>query len=118
MEIAMRDYPMSRVPALGLFHTHRFSRDRSMRKTSQERFQFIGFRKVAFGKTAMIRIMIALLVLCVSALARDNGQYNSTSPEVRQWFRAQKSPKTGGLCCNEADGTYAEEDIRDGLYWT
>jgi hypothetical protein len=60
----------------------------------------------------------ALLVLCVPALARDNGQYNSVAPEVRQWFRAQKSPKTGGLCCNEADGTYAEEDIRNGVYWT
>jgi hypothetical protein len=66
----------------------------------------------------MTRTMLALLVLCVPALARDNGQYNSVAPEVRQWFRAQKSPKTGGLCCNEADGTYAEEDIRNGVYWT
>ena len=66
----------------------------------------------------MTRTMLALLVLCVPALARDNGQYNSVSPEVRQWFRSQKSPKTGGLCCNEADGTYAEEDIRNGVYWT
>ena len=66
----------------------------------------------------MIRIVLALLVLCLPALARDNGQYNNASPEVRQWFRAQKSPKTGGLCCNEADGIYAEEDIREGHYWT
>jgi hypothetical protein len=66
----------------------------------------------------MIRAIFALFVLCVPALARDNGQYNSVSPEVRQWFRAQKSPKTGALCCNEADGTYAEEDIRNGVYWT
>jgi hypothetical protein len=66
----------------------------------------------------MIRMMLALLLLCLPALARDNGQYNSVSPELRQWFRAQKSPKTGGLCCNEADGTYAEEEIRDGVYWT
>jgi hypothetical protein len=66
----------------------------------------------------MTRTMLALLVLCVPALARDNGRYNSVAPEVRQWFRAQKSPKTGGLCCNEADGTYAEEDIRNGVYWT
>ena len=66
----------------------------------------------------MIRAILALFVLCVPALARDNGQYNSVSPEVRQWFRAQKSPKTGALCCNEADGTYAEEDIRNGVYWT
>jgi hypothetical protein len=66
----------------------------------------------------MSQIMLALLFICLPVLARDNGQYNSVSPEVRQWFRAQKSPKTGSLCCNEADGTYAEEDIRDGVYWT
>ena len=59
-----------------------------------------------------------VLLLCLPALARDNGQYANVSPEVRQWFRAQKSPKTGALCCDEADGTFAEEDIRDGDYWT
>ena len=66
----------------------------------------------------MIRVVLLVLVLCVPALARDNGQYAQVSPELRQWFRSQKSPKTGGLCCNEADGIYAEEDIRDGRYWT
>jgi hypothetical protein len=35
----------------------------------------------------MTRTMLALLVLCVPALARDNGQYTSVAPEVRQWFR-------------------------------
>src|ERR1700730_7397128 len=78
---------------------------------SQERFLHI-------RRTAMTRTILAMFVLCVPALARDNGQYNSVSPEVRQWFRAQKSPKTGALCCNEADGAYAEEDIRNGVYWT
>jgi hypothetical protein len=62
--------------------------------------------------------MLILLVICVPALARDNGQYNNVSPEIRQRFRHQKSPKTGALCCEEADGTYAEEDIRAGVYWT
>ncbi len=66
----------------------------------------------------MIRTLLVLFVLCAPALARDNGQYNTVSPGIREWFRAQKSPKTGGLCCNEADGTYAEEDIRNGVYWT
>jgi hypothetical protein len=50
--------------------------------------------------------------------ARDNGQWNDIDPKVRQWFREQKSPKTSGYCCNESDGTYAEEEIRDGHYWT
>jgi hypothetical protein len=65
----------------------------------------------------MTPAMLVLLVLCVPALARDNGQYNNVSPEIRRLFRDQKSPKTGALCCNEADGTYAEEDIRNGVYW-
>jgi hypothetical protein len=62
--------------------------------------------------------MLALFVLCVPALARDNGQYNNVDPEIRQWFRDQISPQTGSLCCEEADATYAEEDIRNGVYWT
>ncbi|HEY7242865.1 MAG TPA: hypothetical protein VH678_03165 [Xanthobacteraceae bacterium] len=66
----------------------------------------------------MLRIVLVLLLLCAPVLARDYGQYNSVAPEVRAWFRAQKSPKTGALCCSEADGIYAEEDIRDGQYWT
>jgi hypothetical protein len=68
----------------------------------------------------MIRTALALLVLCAPALARElyPGQYGNVPADVRQWFRSQKSPKTGGLCCNEADGTYAEEDIRNGMYWT
>ena len=73
---------------------------------------------ISSGKAATTRMALALLVLSVPALARDYGQYNNVSAEVRQWFRSQKSPKTGGLCCNEADGMYAEEQIREGVYWT
>lgn len=46
------------------------------------------------------------------------GQYAQLDPGIRRWFRNQTSPKTGGNCCSEADGTYAEEDIRGGHYWT
>jgi hypothetical protein len=42
------------------------------------------------------------------AFARDDGQFNQVSPEARQWFRSQKSPKTGS--CNEVDG------ITEGRY--
>ena len=66
----------------------------------------------------MTRAMLALLVLCAPALGRDNGQYSNVSPEISQWFREQKSPRSGAPCCNEADGTYAEEIIRNGVYWT
>jgi hypothetical protein len=68
----------------------------------------------------MIGILPLIAALCMPALAREQypGQYENIPPEVRQWFRAQKSPRTGALCCNEADGVYAEEDIRNGHYWT
>lgn len=60
---------------------------------------------------------VFLLGLSSAATARDFGQYQNVDPATRQWFRSQKNPKTGILCCSEADGTYAEEDIRDGNYW-
>jgi hypothetical protein len=67
----------------------------------------------------MKHFCIALIVLVASpAIARDNGQYAQVDPKIRQWFRSQISPKTGGNCCNEADGVYAEEDIRGEHYWT
>jgi hypothetical protein len=61
-------------------------------------------------RMTMFRIVPLLLVMCLPALARDNGQYNNVSPEIRQWFQDQKSPKAGGLCCSEADGNEAQED--------
>ena len=62
---------------------------------------------------------IALLMVVASpGIARDNGQFAQVDPETRQWFRSQKSPKTGAICCNEADGEYAEEAVRSGHYWT
>src|SRR2546423_136222 len=66
---------------------------------------------------------IAIALTCLHPIgssvdARDLGQYAQADPKTRQWFRQQISPKTGGSCCNEADGIYAEEDIRNGHYWT
>lgn len=69
----------------------------------------------------MLRLLVLLVIviLIAPALARDlDGRYQNADPSVRNWFRSQKSPKTGNLCCNEADGVYAEEDIRNGEYWT
>lgn len=40
------------------------------------------------------------------------GQYAQVDPETRAWFGAQKVPGTNHSCCGDADGTYAEEDIR------
>jgi hypothetical protein len=47
---------------------------------------------------------VALLLVCVSAVARDVGQIPSHSdPRISIWFRAAKSP-SGTSCCDEADG--------------
>jgi hypothetical protein len=53
------------------------------------------------------------------AIAKEQypGQYAQYPPDQRKWFREQTSPKTGNPCCSEADGTFAEEDIREGQYW-
>jgi hypothetical protein len=76
-------------------------------------------------KLALLAILsgLACATLMLSSvvpriLARDSGQFKDIDPKVRQWFREQKSPKTGGYCCNESDGTYAEEELREGHYWT
>jgi hypothetical protein len=67
----------------------------------------------------LLPILIAASLLSASLVAaRDNGQWNQKPASDRQWFRDQRSPKTGGLCCTEADGNEAQEDVRDGHYWT
>ena len=61
---------------------------------------------------------VGLIILASTGIARDiGGRYESAPPDVRQWFRDQKSPKTGGLCCSEADGGEVQEDIVAGHYW-
>ncbi len=63
-------------------------------------------------------IAIALVMLATTAIARDDaGRWAQADPALRQWFRDQRSPLTGQSCCDEADGTEAEEDIRNGHYW-
>jgi len=64
--------------------------------------------------------VLASLCLVAFAGARERypGQFDSVDPQVKEWFRSQKIPGTEKSCCNEADGTYAEEDIRGTHYWT
>lgn len=70
-----------------------------------------------------VSVALAVLVLTIAHRSRAQarelfpGQYAQVDPATRYWFRNQKSPKTGGNCCSEADGVYAEEDIRQGEYW-
>ena len=67
--------------------------------------------------TLLLRVALAAGILICPALARDDGRFNHLPVDLRDWFRSQKSPMTGEHCCDEADGTYVEEDIREGHYW-
>jgi len=63
-----------------------------------------------------MRSFCLLFLLSTVVLAKDD--YSQIDPKVRQWFQNQHSPATGINCCSEADGVYAQEDIREGHYWT
>jgi hypothetical protein len=65
----------------------------------------------------LLAVLPAIYALPGPSFAIDRGQYQDAPADLRQWFRSQQSPKTGEYCCDEADGTYAEEDIREGQYW-
>jgi len=68
----------------------------------------------------VIMVVAAILIAGVyAAFARElyPGQYQNVSEDVSNWFKSQKIPGKDASCCSEADGTYAEEDIRDGHYW-
>jgi hypothetical protein len=69
-----------------------------------------------------MKSMVLSVLLCGASICYGRelypGQYAQVDPDVRQWFKDQKSPKTHISCCSEADGSYAEEEIRDGHYWT
>ncbi len=61
-------------------------------------------------------IYAGIAIASTRAFGRDlDGRYAQS--QNRDWFRNQISPKTGGNCCSEADGVYAEEDVRNGEYW-
>lgn len=81
------------------------------------------------GLTLAIVVLVLAYVLIpivvVSMIVKQShgrelypGQYAQVDPALRYWFRNQTSPKNGQNCCSEADGIFAEEDIRKGHYWT
>lgn len=50
-----------------------------------------------------------LLLLCVSAFARDTGQWGSSDPVVRKWFQNLMQPDNPYMsCCGEADAFEAD----------
>ena len=70
---------------------------------------------------AVVILMVTLLLLFPvfsPAHTLYPGQWAQIDPAEREWLNDQHVPGSVSRCCNEADGIYAEEDIRDGHYWT
>ena len=64
--------------------------------------------------------LCGVLFLCLAspAWAHDPAHYPHLAKSTIDWLRSQKVPNAPHLsCCNERDGTEAEEDIRQGKYW-
>ena len=68
-----------------------------------------------------MRLMIFLIGLALligyffpgELWARDrDGKWAAASPSERKWFKEQRQPKSGHLCCSEADGDQVDEEIR------
>ena len=66
----------------------------------------------------MIRILVVVILFALIVPALGHEDHNWTTAD-REWYKKQQVPgKPGNLCCNENDASEAEEDIRNGRYWT
>ena len=71
-----------------------------------------------------LRLIIAsIAIVCFGGhgISRERypGQYAQLDPAISKWFNEQHVPDhPSNSCCSNADGTRAEQDIRDGHYWT
>src|SRR5579859_2460328 len=55
---------------------------------------------------------------CLSAHARDNGQWTATDADVRQWFRGLMQPDLPKIsCCGDADAYYADSFEVEGDHY-
>ena len=66
----------------------------------------------------LVLITMAILVLALSihiARARDLGQWDTTSQQIRQWYQALMQPDNPAVsCCGEADAYWADSFEVDG----
>src|SRR6186713_1251336 len=65
----------------------------------------------ACGEMMMLRTgcLVAVSLLCVGvALARDDGRWANSNPELKKWFDKLASKR--GPCCSDADG-FALSDV-------
>lgn len=79
----------------------------------------ISLRIILAALTALLMLNVVLW-LSTEAPARERypGQYAQVDPATSQWFKDQQVPGRGYSCCSLADGTKAEEDIRQGKIFT
>ena len=63
----------------------------------------------------MVRFVIAFLLLASTAAARDLGQWQDQSSEVRGWFQRLMQPDRPEIsCCGQADAYWADSYEVDG----
>jgi hypothetical protein len=62
--------------------------------------------------------VIGLMLLAVPATARDSGQWESQTPEVRKWYQNLMQPDSPFMsCCGEADAYWADGfEVDNGRY--
>jgi hypothetical protein len=56
-----------------------------------------------------VLMLAALAALCLHADARWRPEFAASDGAVRQWFHDQTIPGSSTRCCDESDGTNAEE---------
>jgi hypothetical protein len=65
-----------------------------------------------------LRLALLALVVCAPAVARDNGQWENTPANVRQWFQQLRQPDNPRVsCCGEADAFEADSFEVDGDHY-
>jgi hypothetical protein len=75
----------------------------------RETWNYIGLMIVA--------VIILIFFVATKSYAFDSEKYMNVDPNVRQWFKNQRSPH-GVPCCDVADGHQTEYDMRpDNHYW-
>jgi hypothetical protein len=65
-----------------------------------------------------MRYVALLLLLCGTALARDNGQWANSPVALREWFQSLMQPDNPYMsCCGEADAFEADTfEVADDHY--
>jgi hypothetical protein len=66
----------------------------------------------------MIRIVVALMLVSLPAVARDNGQWGDQPAYLREWFQKLMQPDNPYMsCCGEADAFEADSfEVRGEEY--